>query len=232
MEKISIAVTSYNRGEMTGKTARAVLSDPRVEEVLVMDDFSNQDEWVRLLALKQESNKYRVERNEKNVGMSLNKLRAIQSAKSEWVAILDSDNEINSGYIDAMFAVIPWDPNTIYCPEFAAPNFNYKEFAGLVFDKTNVASYIDRPLFDCLLNTCNYLVNKEAYAACYVQNNEVKATDTVWFNYNWLSRGNRMMVVPGATYHHLVHSGSGFMEDVNYNMRKAQEMKDKIKSLR
>lgn len=87
------------------------------------------------------------------------------------------------------------------------------------------------PIGECLFNTCNYLVNRAEYLRVYQHNADMKATDTIHFNYLWLSAGNHFYVVPGMEYYHRVHDGSGFLQDCSYNMAKAKEIKELIKSL-
>ena len=86
-------------------------------------------------------------------------------------------------------------------------------------------------MFNCLLNTCNYAVNKNAYLDTYRFNPDMIATDTIWFNYCWLKAEKSLFVVEDMKYFHRVHDESGFMEEVKYNMKKAEEIKELITAL-
>ena len=62
----------------------------------------------------------------------------------------------------------------------------------------------------------------------YEPNSEMKATDTLWFNYLWLKAGNKFHIVEGMEYFHRTHADSGFLQDVQYNMSKSAELRNKI----
>lgn len=59
----------------------------------------------------------------------------------------------------------------------------------------------------------------------------MKGSDTIWMGYLWLKAGNSLYVVPGMYYFHRIHSGSGFAENMEYNMSKSEEVKKKILAL-
>lgn len=166
-----------------------------------------------------------------NRGMSANKRDAVFNSKNEWVILADSDNVFKKNYIDALMKV-KFVPEVIFCPSFAAPNFDYRKYQGnSYFKSSSFELLLQESAFSCLMNTCNYVVNKETYLSVWEENKEMIASDTIWFNYLWLKAGNAFFVVPDMQYQHRVHSGSGFLEDVAYNMKKAEEVKKLIISL-
>lgn len=59
----------------------------------------------------------------------------------------------------------------------------------------------------------------------------MKATDTIWFSYLWLKSGRLMFIVKDMHYFHRVHKDSGFLQEVDYNMKKAEEIKKMIMEL-
>lgn len=206
-----------------------ILEDPRISEVIISDDGSN-DQTVRWVKDCIYHPKVKVYWHTENSGMSRNKAESVRLASNKWCIVFDSDNVIDPEYIDALYNHT-WDPEVIYCPSFASPQFDYREFNSLKFDKKSVKRYMKKRMFECLLNTCNYFVNREKYLEVYQHNPTMKGTDTIWFNYLWLKAGYSFYVVPGMHYFHRVHDGSGFMEDVSYNMKKAAEVKRMIERL-
>lgn len=228
----SLCITTYNRFEMTLESFAMVLDDPRVSEIVIVDDCSDINYYDMLAAATIDMGKVRLIRNEKNLGMSLNKKKAVELAKNEWCILLDSDNVIRPDYIDALTdRTVSMNPKVIYCPDFAKPQFDYRKFGGSYIDKSNVSHFISLPMAEPAINTCNYVVNRNEYLRIYQHNQAMKGTDTIWFNYLWLSAGNSLYVVPGMEYEHRVHSGSGFLADCDYNMKKAKEIKDFILKL-
>lgn len=224
---ITLAITNYNRHEMLLDSYRQVIDDPRIDEVVIMDDCS--DPAIYRAILNQSHPKLRITRQVQNRGMSRNKADAIALSKNKWCIIFDSDNIIDHRYLDAIPEWLFSD--TFYLPSFAEPQFDYRQYAGLSFDRHNVGNFIDDPMFQCLLNTCNMLVNRDEYTHTYREDLQHKATDTIWMNYLWLLNGGKFYVMPDCAYFHRVHKGSGFLEGADYNMKKAEEVRQLIKQL-
>lgn len=227
--KLTLAITNYNRYELLTKSYAEVIDDPRITEVLIMDDHSDSDIFKLVHDLRNTHPKVRVVRQTVNRGMMQNKADAIALSRNNWVIIFDSDNIIRKNYLDA----IPENLNTdtIYLPDFAAPHFNYQMFAGWQVTALNVKRFVLDDNGNMCLNTCNYLVHRDTYGQVYRNNPKMKGTDTIYMAYLWLSAGKCFYVVPGMTYYHRVHAGSGFMADVDYNMKKAEETRKLIAAL-
>lgn len=244
---ISLAITTYNRFDLTVKSCAQVLNDPRINDIVILDDASPDNSYRRLMAYYEKYPHVRVMRQASNQGMSRNKADAIGYAYNETVIILDSDNEIGADYVEAFYnkvlTVKSFEPigryetpdsRTIYCPDFAMPNFNFSKLASETIDRDNVAQLLRGPHGKELtmsLNCCNYIVNRDEYMRVYQHNHEMKATDTVWFSYLWLAAGNSFYIVPGMRYNHLVHEKSGFLEDAQYNMEQSEKIKKMIMAL-
>jgi hypothetical protein len=131
--------------------------------------------------------------------------------------LLDSDNSINFKYVNLIFKLKKWDEDIIYCPEFAQPHFNFREFSGELIDLGKARELLSgqkhNPRFVAtLLNTGNYLLNKNRYINClqkYVKY-KIPAGDVLAANYLWLNSGRHLKVLPGLSYNHAVHEGSNF----------------------
>jgi glycosyltransferase involved in cell wall biosynthesis len=235
--KLSLAITTFNRYEMTVESFAQVIDDPRIDDVVILDDCSTDNSFAKLVKHFQGNDKVRVIRQAQNRGMGLNKRDAIALAKNDWVAIIDSDNVIGLNFIGALHSFGLYEgitqlyKSTIYVPDFAKPQFDYRKFSGKRVDRFNAFDLVNDSIGNCLMNTCNYVVNRIEYLKVYEHNPEMKGTDTVWFNYLWLKTGNTFYVVPGMEYYHRIHDGSGFLADVNYNMKKSEEVRRLIMKL-
>jgi glycosyltransferase involved in cell wall biosynthesis len=231
--KISLAITTMNRFDLTIKSCAQVLTDPRIDDIVIVDDKSTDGSYEKLRDYFAPYPHVRVMQQAANRGMSRNKADAISYAKNEWVAIIDSDNIVTPKYFDALPETLL--PGFIYCPDFAKPNFDYRIFGAMAINSRNafeflrLQGYSDK-LF-MLLNTCNYVVNRDEYVWIYEYNPEMKGTDTIWFNYLWLKSGRSLYVVKDMQYDHLVHDGSGFTQDLNYNMIQAEKVRKMIMAL-
>lgn len=227
--KLTLAITNFNRYELLQESYKEIIDDPRISEVLIMDDHSDQEVFKLVHALRLTHPKIRVVRQTVNRGMMQNKADAIALSKNEWVIIFDSDNIIRPNYLDAIPKELHKD--TIYLPDFAEPHFNYQKFSGWEVTSLNVKRLVLDDMGNCCLNTCNYLVHRDTYGQVYKINPEMKGTDTIYMAYLWLMAGKKFFVVAGMRYFHRVHNGSGFMADADYNMRKAEEIRKKIAAL-
>lgn len=214
---------------MTLESFERVKNDPRIQEIVIVDDCSDQAIFDRLHGAVNGMPKVALYRNKRNKGMSWNKRTAVELASTDWLILFDSDNVLETRYIDAV-AKADLCPDTIYMPSFAEPEFDFRRYAGKTYDLEAVQKIIKEPMFNVCMNTCNYVVHRDNYREAFTANPEMKGTDTIWMNYNWLIRGGKFKIVEGMAYFHRVHSGSGFVEDMDYNMKQAEAMRRKIKS--
>lgn len=211
-----------------------VIDDERINDIVISDDFSDEDIYIKVLRHLEDDKywKVRVFRQHENLGMYRNKMAALKYAKNEWCLLWDSDNIFDKSYLDALdkIDIDLHSRKTIYCPDFSKPQFDYRSFSGKLFFKENITKLLNYPMGECLLNTCNYVVNKHYLP--YEYNPEMKATDTIWMNYLFLKDGYQFYVVPGMEYIHRVHDQSGFLQDCAYNLAKGSEIKQLILNLK
>lgn len=229
---ISLAITTHNRDSLTIKSFQNVYDHPMVNDIVIVDDHSEKkilNSLIGGVASIDRHHKIRLTSNSENLGMMLNKRKAISLCKNEWVIIFDSDNVIESNYLNAIPKEL--DPNVIYCPSFARPTFDYRKFSGWTVGIPEAKKMVQDRMGNACFNTCNYLVHRDAYLKVFKEDEKVKGTDTIVFNYEWLKSGRKFMIVPGMEYFHRVHDGSGFMKDADYNMRMAEIYKQKILAL-
>ena len=88
---ITLAITTYNRPEMTVKAFEQVAYDDRINEILIMDDHSEWDNFIKLKELVSKYTKVSLVRNAKNLGCYHNKRKAVQESYNHWVILLDTD---------------------------------------------------------------------------------------------------------------------------------------------
>lgn len=229
--KLSLCVTTFNRVDLTIKSFEQVINDERIDDICVVDDASTDGSFEKLSkCFSLIDDKVRVIGQANNRGMSRNKADAIGYARNPFAIIFDSDNTISPEYLNAMEGM-HLDNYTIYLPEFARNNFDYREFSGLTFDKRNIKDYLDRPLFEALLNTANYIVPVKEYCRVYKEDTTVMESDTVHFAYLWLLAGNQFHVVEGLQYDHLVHPESGWLKNAVYNSARGKQTIEQIRAL-
>jgi glycosyltransferase involved in cell wall biosynthesis len=245
---ITIAITTHNRTRLLQRCIESIHASIKetgtsiITEILIVDDASTDNEVPffisQLLNNRLPKNlypdvEYRMVFNELNLGMSRNKAKAISLAKNDWVIIFDSDNFMMSEYLKAIENEVKKTllPHTIYAPEKALVNFDYSYLRGITLTKDNASGFANSmPMFGAMMNTCNYLVPKESYGTVYRHNPNASCADTINFNYDWLTEGNSIYVVPNMLYAHDVHDESGFKLNIHDSMRHAMFLENRIKN--
>lgn len=228
--KLSLCITTFNRYDLLKESYAQVIDDPRISEIIIVDDCSTEPgikEKVNSLA----GGKVKVFHQAQNRGMSINKRDAIAYSSNPWCIIFDSDNKLGKDYLDALEEVGEFSANTLYLPVAANPRFDYCKFNGLTITARNICKYMRDEMFRCALNTCNCLVNRDYYVNAFIEDPKIGCADTINHIYNHLKKGGELYFVPGMEYFHLVGPQSGFLENADYNIKKAKEIEQKIAML-
>lgn len=101
---VSVIIPTYNRAHCVGEAIESVLNQTfRDFEVIVVDDGSTDNTQE---VLSRYSGSIRVIRQE-NLGVSAARNAGILSAKGEWVAFLDSDDEWCNHALESLFEAFP-----------------------------------------------------------------------------------------------------------------------------
>lgn len=211
MKKISICVPTWNRLDLTKKCFEGILLDNRVSEIVITDDNSTDGSFEELCNYYKNFKKVKLFKNKERLKVHGNKMTSVSKATNEWCVLFDSDNIITKDYLDVLYS-FDWDNNTFYQPSFARPNFDYRHICG-TYDKGNINNHIHKPLFECMLNTQNFFINRKEYLKVWKNKQNINGADSIFFNYLWLNEGNKISVVNKLEYDHLVHRGS-FYESV------------------
>lgn len=237
-KKISLCLTNYNRVDLLLQSFAQVIDDDRISEIVISDDCSEIEIYNQVKGIVNalnpiHNNKIKLYRNDFNIDCYKNKHRAISLSSNEWCIIFDSDNILNKSYIDRVFEISEWQSETVYCPTWAQPTFDYRAFEGLLIDKSNVAMYADAPIFLTALNTMNCFVNKNSFLSIWKDDIEPVTCDSIFVNYNWLLNGFKIFFVDNLYYEHLIHSGSHYRLNVSRTPNgMADEIEQKIKALK
>jgi len=213
LPEISLVITTYHRFDtfLKGYLHR-YLKNPYIHEIIIYDDHSSDYEKIRT---EFNHEKIKVFQQPKNVGALRNKLTAIAQASHPWICLMDSDNFCDIDYFDALHNY--WqangaNPKTIYMPEQAMPNFNFK--ANTVPVNRHTWNQYHRP-YDVMVNTGNYVFHKDLvpYVLPIQDDDTIKGyTEVKYMNYIWIRDADATIkVVPNMRYQHVVHNGSLWM---------------------
>jgi glycosyltransferase involved in cell wall biosynthesis len=230
MRELSICIPTWNRVDMTLNAFAKVYDDKRVKSIIIVDDASDLHIYHELKEKTKDMRKVRLFRNLTNRDCYANKYVAVSLSLTDYCIILDSDNQIDTTYLDKIFEQ-EWLENVILAPDWAMPMFNYTEYSNLIVSKENLSEHIDKPMFETCLNCMNYFVNKHAY--CQVWDAEVDpvTSDSLFQNYNWLMSGRFIHIVDGLRYNHLVHDQSHYINNVQRTGDFREKLIEKIRKL-
>jgi len=237
---ISLAIPTYNRSTMTIESFSKVLNNPAIDDIVIMDDYSDVKCYLLLWQMVQNMNNSKIKllRNNRNLKPFKNKYKAINACKNEWVVLLDSDNIIDNEYINKVLAVHAI-PGTIYCPmtlysENNKIEWDYSNFKQQLITKRNAKEKLRFPSFTTSLNTGNFFVNKAKYLEVHEAINEdtnLSVNDALYFSYLWLLQGNYMWVVDGLSYTHRIHKGSWYKNNAHGCGVATKQIEQLIKSM-
>lgn len=231
MQQISFCLTNWNRTNLLIKSFEQIINDDRIKEFVISDDHSSIGSYQEIVDYFKFNPKVKFFRNEKQLGVYENKFMSISHATCEWCIVADSDNVYGSDFIDKIFALEPWNEYMSYQPSFLKPIFNYSRFSGLVLSRQNVSQFIGKPMFDCLLNSMNFFVNREQYLKTWMPKENILGADSIYFNYLWFKSEKAMFVVPGLEYFHLVHDGSNYKAHEHASAPQAKEIESLLKRM-
>jgi glycosyltransferase involved in cell wall biosynthesis len=214
-QKISLAIPTFQRFDVLFESFKKVYHDERISEIVIVDDASDLDIFEKIRERASVMPKIKLIRNTNNRDCYQNKYTAMSYITNDFGILLDSDNVIDSSYLDIIFTYLPWSEKTIYTPSFAEPNFDFKAFEYLAITKHNVSQSMNDPIFETMLNAANYFVNKEQYLKTYDPDIDPVTSDSIYMAYRWLERGGTIFVCPGLKYFHRVWPESHYQKNVN-----------------
>lgn len=231
MKKISLCLTTWKRSDIILNSFIKVYNDERIGEIVISSDADTWHEYHKLEELAVAYPKIRLQRNETRLKVYGNKHASVKAASNDWVIIFDSDNVIDTHYLDQIYSY-KWDAKMIFAPDFAKPHFNYTAFNKELISKKNIAKFIGKPMFDCLLNTMNYFCNRTEYLNVWQPKPNIDGADSIFMASLWFKAGNIMFVVPGLSYEHKVHDGSFYQSVAKHSAPVGKIIEMELKAMR
>jgi glycosyltransferase involved in cell wall biosynthesis len=224
IQMISLCITTYNRTDLLFESFAQVLDDPRISEIVIVDDHSDSNIFetvckrIEDLSREYNTSKIFIYRNDANLDCYRNKRETVSKATNNWVIVWDSDNIMTKAYVDKLYGSKDpygtWRESHIYHPYFAMPYFDFRKFSQLNISRHNIAHYMGDPAFETMLNAMNYFVNRGEYLRVWDGSVDPVTSDSLYQNYRWLEAGNSIYVVRGMEYEHRVHDGSHYKNNV------------------
>jgi hypothetical protein len=218
--KISLCITTKDRFEtFLDKSLEkyvAYLDEDIIDEIVICDENGNDydkilDKYGKFIS----ENKLRVYKNEKILGVFLNKLKVCKLAKNEYVSLIDSDNFADDIYFKVAKKYIEEKnitKNCIVAPSYPRYHFTCmrNEYSGFIFTKSNCKDHVDNTNFGALINMGNYIFTKNILDNLVYDENllpKIHACDVMYFNLLLFQQvaNFEMHMVPDMEYDHRVH---------------------------
>lgn len=223
--KYSLGFTTYNSSQYIIKQLSKnyfEMSDYFIDEIVIQDDFS--DDYTVLQPYA--NDKVKIFQNPKNLSPLLSRVNLIKNCKNERVLLMDSDNFLDKNSFLKINSIQPED-DKIYCPDFARPCFQFKEFSGKDIDLAFAKQHLNELGMQILLNTGNYFVPKNNYLKV-AKNIDLSfayyTVDVIYFNCLWLKAGNTISCIKDYEYDHTMRGDSYYMTHSAYCKDKLEEV--------
>lgn len=98
---VSIIMTAYNAENTIKRAVNSVISQSYKDiELIIVDDCSEDGTSDIIKTLEQRDTRIKAHRNETNVGAGLSRRKGIELLKGEYTLFLDSDDYIDSDYVE------------------------------------------------------------------------------------------------------------------------------------
>jgi len=216
---IAIAIPTMRRWDFLKDSVPTYLSRPEVAEVVVCDETG--EDYDALLEAFGKHPKLRLFKNDQRLGIYENKMKVLSLCKSDWVALLDSDNIFEDDWFESLHDLNFSDPKLIYASaDFKSLNVKTgairrecEAFSGLSLNSGNWNTTLTQPKWNFLLNDGNWIVPRSVLGTLpKVKSESLQAADAIFMLRAFVKGGYTVYYVPGLEYTHLVHPGSSWLE--------------------
>jgi hypothetical protein len=228
----SLCIATMDRyDEFLSKYLPKYLDNDLIDEIILQDENGHDVEKIKQhLNQHAHYDKLCLNVNEQRLGPFLNKYKACQYAKCEWIILMDSDNFAHKDYFENAKDYIHKYPdiahNTILAPSKAKPIFDFTNMNGLIYKKGNFKhnKHIEtqrktkaHSINHILMNTGNYVIHKYLIDHLDLSKELDKiphssSCDVIYFNTLLFEQLDlNLHVVPNMEYIHVVHKNSTYM---------------------
>jgi glycosyltransferase involved in cell wall biosynthesis len=234
---LSLCIPTMNRWSFLEKHIPKYLSNPYIHEIVISDE--NGEDAAKIRERFTDS-KIKIFVNTERLGAFRNKEAAVHHATNEWAALIDSDNFAPDSYFEAWANHVrthPILPSIVYAPSRTIPTnghdgFDYRSFIGKELTKQTYGILKVHPMMECLINTGNYIINRQfyldstdpTYSSFFTTVNAWEAKLRTWL---LLNKGATFVFPANLEYYHNVHDGSLYLNtasEVNTYRNKITDM--------
>ena len=115
---VSVIIPSFNRSQIICETIESILNQSRVDQIIVVDDFSNEP-YSKLSCLK--NKKITLIRNSSNLGESTSVNVGLSKVKNDYAMVLSDDDPQFHNFFDDLMLFVDANPNYgVYVPSYSS----------------------------------------------------------------------------------------------------------------
>ena len=232
--KISLCIPTKDRFDnfLNNNLSKYInyLNDGLIDEIIICDEngndynnivdkyINNEKSTVKITNI----DNFRIYKNDKVLGVFLNKIKVCNLAKNNFIALIDSDNFANDIYFKVVKDYIVSKniiTNRILAPCFAKPRFDsvMRDYKNYIFTKYNCKYLVHNNNFNILINTGNYVITKNIVENIKYDEtilHKISACDVMYFNLLAFQQFDNLEfhVIEGLEYDHVVHENCVSLE--------------------
>jgi glycosyltransferase involved in cell wall biosynthesis len=177
--------------------------------------------------------KLRLYSNDAVLGVYGNKRQCFLNALSEWVAVLDSDNQFGEDFFEGFHKARARDgpvvsAKTIYSAgdihfynlKTGATENKTRQFSGMKISRDNWNDVLKTPGWNFLLNDGNCIWPRDVIKHFPdLPEDQIVGTDSIFFMRQAIQAGYTLSVEPTMHYVHVVHDGSHWLQNASVSSR-------------
>ena len=208
---LSVCICSHNSEKFIEYAILSILNQSFQNfEVIIIDDFSNDDSYNILKKYENIDNRFRVINHEKNYGIYRSRVDAIYNSKGKYILFVDSDDMILNEYLfEILFYYYNYSKSFVYQPELSTIIF--------YIPRTKIySSVICRTVWNKLykkkiiLKSINY-IGEKFYLKSYLSYGEDTILNILNFHY---AQNYTNINIHGYLYNIRYNSVSRFSDDI------------------
>lgn len=228
---LTIAIPTMRRWAFLKESLPIFLDRPEVAEVIICDETG---EDIEQIEATHKNPKLRCIRNERVLGIYENKRKALSLAKTDWVAILDSDNYFLDEWFEVLAAAVDQaDLTKVY----ATADFKFvnqkdstvttpcSSFSGLTLNRLNWNKTLEVSSANVLLNDGNWVVPRKVLDTLpsSTKSSDVLAADAIYMTWCFVKGGFTIQYVADLVYLHMIHDESTWLKTASESSRILRE---------
>jgi hypothetical protein len=234
----SLCIPTYERYDsFLSSILQKYIDNDLIDEIIITDENGNDIEKIKNSFV---SEKLRLFKNDKRLGIFFNKLECCKHAENDWIVLLDSDNFANYSYFKKAQEYISSNilkKECILAPSFAKPNFDYRYLDNKIINKYNIHEYNKNfQIFSTFLNTCNYILNKNLIHNLIIDDTTSKLyqtpVDALLFLIMYFEQTDlEIHVIKDMHYEHIVHDDSTYLKTFESYKKEIDIINERLKTL-